>query len=135
MANERIRADMSVQDIVMAMSGGNLSAIITCMELLSTNKKVDPDAFDSGLFSILMLDTLGIYEERIYMLWNDVCKRDVSKMIAVIRAHQLGQLAGVDSMTLNHAIDNRGAGIDLDAVVEAVKSRLPNFNPEAVAVS
>ncbi len=30
-------------------------------------------------------------------------------------------------------IDNRGAGIDLDAVVEALKSRLPNFNPEAVA--
>jgi len=42
-------------------------------------------------------------------------------------------LAGVDKKTLNDAIDNRGIGIDIDAVVEAVKSRLLNFNPEAVA--
>lgn len=133
MANERIKLDMSVRDVIMTMGGGNPDALTACMELLSKGERVDPDAFGGGLSSLLMLDTLGIYEERIYMLWSDVCKRDVGKTIAVLRAHQLGQLAGVDSKTLNHAIDNRGAGIDLDAVVEAVKSRLPNFNPEAVA--
>lgn len=80
---------------------------------------------------ILLLDTLEIYNERIYMLWSDVCGRDMGKMIAVLRAYQLGQLAGVNAVALNHAIDNRGDGIDLAAVVEAVRSRLTNFNPEA----
>ncbi len=132
MANERIKLGMSVKDLIVAMGGGNPGALKACMELLLKGEKVDPDAFSGGLGNLLMLDTLGIYEERIYMLWSDVCGRDVGKMIAVLRAHQLGQLAGVDTKVLNHAIDNRGAGIDLDAVVEAVKSRLPNFNPEAV---
>lgn len=133
MASERIKLDMSIEDVIMAMGGGNPGALTACMELLSRGEEMDPDAFCGGLNNLLMLDMLGIYEERIYMLWNDVCKRDVGSMIAVLRAHQLDQLAGVDTETLNHAIDNRGAGIDLDAVVEAVKSRLPNFNPEAVA--
>jgi len=130
MANERIRLGMSVSDVIRMMGGKNPGALTVCMELLSKGEKVDPDAFGGGFRSLLMLDTLGIYEERIYMLWSDVCKCDVGKMIAVLRAYQLGQLTG---KVLNHAIDNRGAGIDLDAVVEAVKSRLPNFNPEAVA--
>ena len=134
MANERIRLNkMSYLDVIMAMGGGNPGALTACKELLLKGEKVDPDAFFGGLNSLLMLDTLGIYEERIYMLWSDVCKRDVGKTIAVLRAYQLGHLTGVDKKALNHAIDNRGAGIDLDAVVEAVKSHLPNFNPEAVA--
>lgn len=133
MANERIRLDMSVGDIIMAMGGRNPGALTACTQLLKHGEKVDPDSFGGGLGSLLMLDTLGIYEGRLYMLWSDVCRRDVGKTIAVIRAHQLGGLAGVNTQTLNYAIDNRGAGIDLDAVVEAVKGRLPNFNPEAVA--
>ncbi|MFA5942192.1 MAG: hypothetical protein WC798_00755 [Candidatus Paceibacterota bacterium] len=133
MANERIRLEMTVQEMLMAMGGGNPGALTVCMELLKKGEKIDPDAFNGGFASLLDLDTLGIYEHRIWGLYKDVCGCHVGKTIAVLRAHQLGQLAGVDTKTLNHAIDNRGAGIDLDAVVEAVKSRLPNFNPEAVA--
>lgn len=131
MASERIKLDMSIEDVIVAMSGGNAGSLTACMELLSWGEEMDPDSFCGGLNNLLMLDMLGIYEERIYMLWNDVCERDVGKTIAVLRAHQLGQIAGVDTETLNHAIDNRGAGIDLEAIMEAVKSRLPNFNPEA----
>jgi len=77
-----------------------------------------------------MMDTLGIYEERIWGLYEDVCGGEPGKVIALLRAYQLGQLAGVTLEALNHAIDNRGDGLDLEAVVEAVKGRLPNFNPE-----
>lgn len=130
----RIKLEMSVRDIIIAMCGGNPGAITACAELLQKSEKIDPDdALGSGFSSFLALDALGIYNERIYMLWSDVCKRDVAKTIAVLRAYQLGQLAGVDAKTLNHAIDNRGAGIDLDAVMKAVKGRLPDFNLETVA--
>lgn len=129
MANERIKLDM-MADVIMVVSGGSPEAMSVCIEILKNGDKIDPDLFAGGLGSLLMLDTLGIYGSRLYMLWNDVCKRSVGRMIAVLRANQLGQLAGVDSKTLNHAIDNCGVGINLDAVVEAVKNRLPNFNPE-----
>lgn len=133
MANERIKLEMTVQDMLLAMSGGNPGALTVCMELLKNGEKIDPDEFFKGGFaSILDLDTLGIYEHRIWKLYKDVCGGHLGKMVAVLRANQLGQLAGVNAQALNHAIDNSGAGIDLDAVVEAVKSRLPNFNHEAV---
>lgn len=135
MANERIRLEMSVLDVPKAMGGGNPGALTVCMQLLRNGERVDPDAFGGGLSSILMLDTLKIYESRIWMLYKDVCGQHLGKMIAVLRAHQLGKLAGVDTKTLNHAIDHYGDGIDLDAVVKAVQSRLPNFNLEATATS
>jgi hypothetical protein len=128
---ERIKLDMTVQEIIIKMCGGNPGALTVCMELLTKGRQVDPDALSGGLSSLLILDELGIYEERIYMLWNDVCGRHIGKTIAVLRAYQLNQLTGVDTKTLNHAIDNRGAGINLDTVVEAVKNHLPRFNPEA----
>ena len=57
-------------------------------------------------------------------------------MLAVLRAYQVGALAGVTREALNHAIDNRGAGIDLDAALVAVMEVLPNFQviePEVAA--
>ena len=131
MSQERIKLGMSVSEIVMVMSEGNPGAIQACMEILKKGEKVDPEAFAGGLSHLLLLDTLGIWGERLYKLWNDVCKRNVGWMIALLRAQQLG-LAGINKETLNFAIDNRGAGVDLDAVVTAVKNHLSNFNPEAV---
>ena len=133
MAKERISLEMSVRDIIIVMGGENPGALTACMTLMRHGAKVDPDNFLGGLGFLLLLDSLNIWEERIYMLWDNVCGRHTGKMIATLRAYQLGQLAGVSEQALNHAIDNRGDGINLDDVVIAVKSKLPNFNPEAVA--
>ncbi len=132
MAKERIKLEMTIQELIFAMSGGNPGAITVCLGLLENGEKIDPDAFPGGLSSILALDTLGIYDSRIWMLYKDVCGEHLGKMIAVLRAHQLGQLAGVTVDVLNHAIDNRGDGIDIDEVVTAVTNRLTNFQPNLV---
>ena len=123
----RIKLDMSVIDILAAMAGGNPGAATALCEILEYGPSIDPES--AQLMAILWLDAWGIYEERIYMLWNDVCGRDVGKMLAVIRACQLGQLGGATREAINHAIDNRGAGLDLDAIIDAVRERLPRFNP------
>jgi hypothetical protein len=119
---------MSVAEAVHAMSGGNPGALIACLELMKEGPNVDPDALFGGLAQIMALDSLGIWESRIYMLWNDVCHRDTGKVIALLRAYQLGQLAGVTREALNYAIEHRGQGLDIDGAVAAVKERLPNFN-------
>jgi hypothetical protein len=127
----RLTLEMTVQDMLLAMSGGNLGAINVCMNLLQNGGKIDPADFMGGLGAILRLDTLNIYDSRIWMLYKDVCGEHLGKMVAVLRAYQLGQLAGVTETALNHAINNYGCGLDLDAVVLAVKERLPEFNAEA----
>lgn len=129
MANERIKLDMTLEEMLYAMSGGNTGALNVCVQLLRNGAKIDPDAADGGFDTICYLDLLGIYEDRIWNLYKYVCGGHLDKMMALLRASQLGGLAGVNTQMLNHAIDNHDQKIDLDAVMETVKKRLPNFNP------
>ncbi len=133
MANERITADMTVQQMIIAMCDGNPGAMNVLISIMKQGGQVDPDDAFQGLGTIMTMDTLGIYGHRIWGLYKDVCGQDLAKTIAMTRAHQLGQLAGVTKEKLLHAIDNRGAGLDVDAAVAAVKERLPNFNIQLAA--
>jgi hypothetical protein len=76
------------------------------------------------MMTILRMDTLGIYGARLWLLHKDVCGEDLVATIGLIRANQLGML-GPDS--LNHAIDNRGNGVDVPIILENVRERLPAF--------
>jgi len=126
MPNARIRLEMSIPDVLYALSEGNPGALTVCLGMLKDGEAIDPDAALGSLSPVLMLDTLGIYGPRIWMLYKNVCGQDIGKTIALLRAWQLG-LAGVSRQGLDHAIDNYGAGIEVDAVVEQVKTQLPNF--------
>ncbi len=134
MIKERIRLEMTIQELIFVMSGSNPGAISVCLGLLENGEKINPDEPFSGISNIFDLDALGIYESRIWMLYKDVCGEHLGNMIAVLHAHQLGQLAGVTTNALNHAIDNRGEGIDIDKVIAAVTKRLPNFKPNTVVI-
>ncbi len=115
------------------MSEGNPGALMAVCEILKHGAVIDPNDAMGGMSSLLSLDTLGVYGSQLYMLWSDVCGKDVGKMIALLRAWQLGGLAGVTDGTLQFAIDARGTGIDVDAAVAAVQERLPKFNAAARA--
>ena len=128
----KVRLDdtnMSIDDCARKLSGYSQNSYGICLDLFKEGPRVDPDDALRGLSNLLQLDSLNIYDEQIYTLFTDVCNKNVSKVIALLRAHQLGQLAGATEKAIKHAIANRGEGIDIDAVVKAVKDRLPNFNP------
>lgn len=134
MTNQKLRItslDTTVLEMVTALGGGNPGALRVCLDLLKYTPSIDPDAFDA-IAPLLSLDMLGVYEHRIWMLYKDVCGEDLSVMLAAIRAVQLGIVA---SATLDHAIDHRGAGLDLGAAVAAVCERLPNFCLSAIALA
>ena len=119
----------SVEDIMIKMSEGNPGAISVCMMLYTKGGAIDPDALFGGLGGVLSLDSLGIYGSKIWMLFKDVCKQDLVKTSAMLRAWQLGF---VPKATLLHAIDNYGAGIDTDALLAQVQERLPAFGQTEV---
>lgn len=125
----RLKENMSVAEAVGAIAEENPGAVLVCGKLLEMTEKIDPDWMWGKLRALFFLDALNIYGKRIYSFWHDVCGEDLAKMIAVMRAQQLGQLAGVNRTSIHYAIDNHGEGLEnLDAVVLAVKERLPNFN-------
>ncbi len=124
MINERIQLNDSMLDVVSKMSEGNPGALTVCMELLRETENIDKDSALGGLGTILSLDSFNIYVSRIWMLYKDVCKQDIVKTIAVLRACQLGILTRT---SLNYAIDNYGRGIDVESLYKQVKAKLPNF--------
>jgi len=116
--------EMSVQDVVSKLAGGNPGAVVVCSAILKEGEGIDPDGLLGGLGLVLMLDTFGIYEDKIWMLHKDVCGQDLQKTIGLLRSCQMGLLP---ESALRDAIDNRGRGIDVDELIDRLREILPNF--------
>jgi hypothetical protein len=118
----------SLKAIVIKLVGGNPGAVRVCCEIISKAEQIDPDS-NLGLGALLSFDSYHIYDERIWMLFKDVCEGNVVKVIALLRAVQLGLLS---ISTLNHAIDNYGEGLNINECIAKVRKQLPNFTSEAI---
>ena len=121
--SSRINLMDSGKDVLIKMAGGNPGALTVLMGMLKDGGQIDPDGFMGGMGAILSLDTHKIYEERIWMFYKDVCGGNLTDMLGVLRAVQLGFLA---EATLNKAI-NGHYGIDVEALMVQVRERLPRF--------
>jgi hypothetical protein len=124
----RIKGNDSIKDVVVKMSEGNPGALDVIMQMLERGAVIDPDDFMGGLGGVLFLDTLGIYGWKIYVLYNDLCERDLPRMLAVLRSVQLGFF---DGETLKRAVsvqDRSGKSfVPVEDLCQQVKQRLPNF--------
>ncbi|PHS61236.1 MAG: addiction module antidote protein, HigA family [Thalassobium sp.] len=119
----RIKIDMSMEEIVSVMCEGNPGGMSAIMSLLKDTKKIDPQEFMEGFGHILFLDTMQIYGSHIYILWNDVCKRDSMAFIALIRAAQLGFTPVSDIVNLSNSIGE----INMPHLISQVQERLEDF--------
>jgi hypothetical protein len=124
MKRDRIRLEDAPMSAIMKLVEGNPGATTVCADIFKIAHEVDPDAALEGMAPIFQLDTMGIYGSRIWMLYKDVCKGNIVKVIAVLRAVQLGLIS---VSILNHAIDNYGEGLDINEAHMKVKECLPNF--------
>lgn len=123
----RITMRETGMEAIMKLVEGNPGAITVCIRLIKEVGDIDPDSLFGGLGPILALDTEKIYGCRIWMLYKDVCKENLIKMIAVLRSVQLGFIT---PNILHHAIDNYGEGIDIDNILIKVQDRLPQFKKD-----
>lgn len=121
----RITLNDTLQGIVMKMAEGNPGALKVCMEILSQDKEIDKDAMMPGVGTLLALDDIGVYGPRIWMFFKDVCSEKIEKMLAVMRAIQLGFIPQKEIQT---AIDCHGTNINVENLYKQVKKELPNFD-------
>ena len=122
----RIELTDNGMTMMLKLAEGNPGALTVLRKILRDGNIIDPQAWsgNGGLAAIMNLDEYEIYGGRIWCLYKDVCDEDSLKFVAVLRAVQLGIITREQ---LNHAVDNRGAGLDMDAVVTAVKTELKLF--------
>jgi hypothetical protein len=125
----RITLCDNAKSAVIKMCEGNPGAITALMEILKCAKQVDPDDFMGGLGKILALDTLEIYGTNIYVLWNDICDRNTSKMIAVLSAYLLGFISDQLLKDACHRQDRSGREIiPVEELYVKVVERFPRFD-------
>lgn len=78
----------STMDLMLKMSEGNPGALMLCTELFKLGTP--------GVVALINLDDIGLYGDRLYMLWNDCCDRDADKVIKVIEAMNSGKFSAQD---------------------------------------
>ena len=71
----------TMEETMMKFSNGNPGAMRTLVELLNHN----PEKMFQNL---LTLDRMKLYEDKLYMLWNDSCDRDIQKVEEIIKQYR-----------------------------------------------
>ena len=82
--NERITCEMDIDELLFIMSDGHEGAAKCLVGYL----REDP----MNLLWILMLDSVGIYGEEIYNLWNFYCNKSYAKMEEIITKLSNGEI-------------------------------------------
>ena len=85
MAEERIKANMTMQDALIEMAEGNPGALTCMLEMLKSDS--------TALLDILYFDSMEIYGEKIYKLWNDCCNRDMDKFCETLKYLKSGKIS------------------------------------------
>lgn len=124
----KLNSNDSMMSIVTKMSDGNPGAMSALMEIITKGADVDPNDIMGGLGKVLFLDTIEIYGSDIYILYSDLCNRDIVKTIALLSAVQLGIL---DKIILKDACSRQDYSgikmINIEEIHAKVCEVLPNF--------
>ena len=120
----RLKLDMNFNDILFAVSDGNPGAIRVIMDSLKHGEEIDPDNGFKAWGFVLNLDGLGIYSNRVWMLYKDVCRENLAHAIGMARSVQLGIVTADE---LNEAIDGKKT-LDVESTLDKVCEQLPRFN-------
>lgn len=75
----------STMDLMVKMSEGNPGALMFCTELFKMGSK--------GVVTLINLDDIGLYGDKLYMLWSDCCGRDAEKVVKVVNAVNFGKVS------------------------------------------
>lgn len=134
MTKNKIKMDMSGVQCMTALSEGNIGAVNVLTRIARDAAKHDPQSAFGALGVFMDLDELGLYGSLIWQLYKDVCGQNIGKMIAVLRAWQLGYLS--ETVLLDHVGNDERRGKpfeNFNAILTYVKNELPEFKFEVVS--
>lgn len=130
---ERIDLTDTLGGACAKMAEGNIGAVGCLKGLIQLNSSVDPDSALGQLSTILSLDSAGIYGTNLYLLWN-ICEKNHARVIAVMRAVQLGIIPAEKVKDACSRQDRSGFGLlDIVSLYKQVKEKLPAFDPNNLA--
>jgi hypothetical protein len=93
---DRLNLNMSLRDAINTLArhenedGYNPGAVSALTEVTKVAAAVDPQSALGPFGPLLSLDNCRIYGPLVWLLYKDICGQDAVKMIALLRAVQLG---------------------------------------------
>ncbi len=130
----RLTLTDSGMDMIMKMSEGNPGAATALMEIFKPND-IDPQSALGPLGPISHFDNLGIYGSHVYILWSDICGRDVHKLILLTRSYQLGLISQqrLIELSIDHPRPAPMTEYDFKELSDKVCEQLEEFKPLAIS--
>lgn len=125
--NTRIDLDDTIMDIICKLSGGNPGAMNVMMQMLAQTGTIDPNHVLGGAGAVMALDTLNVYESKIWVLYKEICNEDLVTMLGLMRGVQLGYM---HTSELTEPLSTQHASIPAARIAEVlamVRERLPAF--------
>lgn len=103
----------SIKTTFIKFANGNIGAFTALMELRNS---ISPSYQYCCLGNdMATLDKMGLYEDKLYMLWNDCCNRDINKMKLILEKYREGAITDKD---IEERIKNVGYGKKFDDLLE-----------------
>ena len=112
----RLNLNDSVMDAIINFSGGNPGALNTLMELQKARE-------NSFVIDLMTLDNMELYESKLYMLWNDCCNRDISKVIRILELYRINKITQKD---IDARVKNVGYGKDFSDLINNEREEIEN---------
>jgi hypothetical protein len=81
------------------------------MDLMKHSEEIDPLSYLKVIGPVMLLDSLGIYGPNVWVIFKDVCEQNHARMLAVLRATQLGMLPLLEA---NRQYRNEGKSKTID---------------------
>lgn len=125
--NSRITLNMSVSQMIIEMSDGIPGCLFVLMDLYTKSPEIDKANALAGFGPIVALDSYRIYGSDVWILYKDICGEKLYKLIAILRAMQLGNLPEETVHTLIADVSNYRPipdSFNLAAIVKTVKTFL-----------
>lgn len=130
----RLTLNDNGMDMMVKMSEGNPGAATALMELLQPND-IDPDSALGSLGPIFHFDELGIYGSHIYILWSDICGRDIHKLVVLTRGYQLGLISQyrLIDLSTDYPRPTPMTNDDFKELSDKVCAQIENFKPLVIS--
>jgi hypothetical protein len=120
-----------VPDAVAKIAEGNIRAAVCIMDLMKHSEEIDPLSYLKVIGPVMLLDSLGIYGPNVWVIFKDVCEQNHARMLAVLRATQLGMLSSEALLEVSNRYRNEGKvkTIDVAELYFKVKTFLKTSTP------
>jgi hypothetical protein len=131
---KRLTLGMNMMQAITAMTDGNPGAMNAIVTIMQAAPAIDPKGAMGGFGPIMNLDMFGIYGSSIYVLFSDICGKNAARMIAVVRATQLGMFSARELQNASNRQDYSGRDmVPVLDLYKKVRERLPDFDTDNAA--